>query len=220
MKRCDKCNVEINTDLNYCPLCFNEIEEGVSDTPKLYSVSTSKPKEIIKNHMTRKIFSIISLAVILTCVIINYLTKTPFWSGIVALGIVYLWILVRHTIMSSRSAFEKVFLQVFGILSILILSNYVSGGDWFVDYVLPSLMSLIIIILNMILFLSPRRKSFEVSFVIIEFFVIVSSIIFMCISTYNLLHLITLCVVGLSFVGLFIMDGKYLVKELTKKFHL
>ena len=220
MKHCDKCNVDINSDLNYCPLCFNEIDEGQLDTPKFYSVSSVKPTEIKKTHMTRKIFTIISLAVILTCCIINYLTKTPFWSGLVALGIIYLWIFVKHTIMSSRSAFEKVILQVVGIFAILILSNYVSGGGWFMDYVLPALMSLIIIVLNMILFVSPRRKTFEVSFLIIELFILIASIIFMCVRDFNILHLITLCFSGFSLVGLIIMDGKNVFRELSKKFHL
>ena len=220
MKHCDKCNVDVNSDLNYCPLCFNEIGNGDAEKPKLYSVTKEKPREIIKTHTTRKIFAIISIAVVLICAIINYLTLTPFWSGIVALSVVYLWIFVRHTIMSTRSAFEKILLQILGILAILILSNYVSGGGWFMDYVLPSLLSLVLIILNMILFISSRRKKHEVSFLIIEILIVIVSIIFMCICEFNLLHLISLCLAGLSIVGLIIMDGKNVFKELSKKFHL
>lgn len=220
MKHCDKCNVDVNTDLNYCPLCFNEISTGNLDTPKLYSVTKDKPREIIKNHTTRKVFAIISIAIILACAMINYLTATPFWSGLVALGVVYLWILVRHTIMSSRSPFEKVVLQVLGVLAILILSNHVSGGGWFMDYVLPSLLILVLVILNMILFVSKKRNHYESSFLIIELLILVASIIFMCICEYNLMHLITLSLTGLSVIGLIIMDGKNVFKELTKKFHL
>ena len=93
MKHCDKCNVDINSDLNYCPLCFNEITNNADEKcAKLYSVTKEKPTEIIKTHTTRKIFAIISLAVILACGIINYMTGTPCWSALVALGVLYLWI--------------------------------------------------------------------------------------------------------------------------------
>ena len=221
MKHCDKCNVDINSDLNYCPLCFNEITENTEEKgSKLYSITADKPKEIIKTHTTRKIFAIISIAVALTCGLINYMTHTPFWSGLVMLGIIYLWILVRHTIMSSRSPFEKVVLQVLGVLAILILSNHVSGGGWFMDYVLPSLLIFVIAVLNMILFVSKKRRVYESSFLIIQLLIIIASVIFMCICDFNLLHLITLCITGLAVVGLVIMDGKNIFKELSKKFHL
>jgi large subunit ribosomal protein L29 len=58
--KADKCNVDINSNLDYCPLCFNGIK-GEEESAKLYSVSTEKPREIkkrqisklnLKNHLT------------------------------------------------------------------------------------------------------------------------------------------------------------------------
>lgn len=221
MKHCDKCNVNVNSELDHCPLCFNQIS-GDGNTPGLYNVSSSKPKEIQKSHKTRKVLFLISLAVVLTSGLINYLSRTPFWSGIVGLSVLYLWILVKHTIMSSRNAFEKIALQVLGILSILIITNHVSGGEWFLDYVFPALLCFVIFTLNMILFISKRRKSFEISFLIIELIILIISIIFMSIDvcTFKTLHLVVLVASAFSIVGIVVMDGKNLLQEITKKMHL
>ena len=221
MKHCDKCNVDVNSTLDYCPLCFNAIEGEVTE-PSQYSVSKTKPKEIIKSHTTRKVFFLISLAIVSVCALINYLSKTPFWSGIVCFGIIYLWILVRHTIMSDRNVFEKVFLQVVGIVAVLVMTNHVSGGGWFLEFVLPALLSFVVITLNMILFISNRRRSYEISFLIIEFLILISSII--CALTqvceFKTMHIITILISAFSMVGIIVMDGKNLWHEISKKMHL
>ena len=221
MKHCEKCNVEVNTKLDYCPLCFNNLS-GESKEPKIYEATKDKPREIIKSHKTRKIFILISLAVITICALINYFTETPLWSGIVALGILYLWILVKHTIASDRNVFEKIFLQVVTIIGLLILTNYVSGGGWFLDYVFPSLLCFVVLVLDFILMISNKRRNYEISFLIIELLVLVASIVFVCINVleFKLLHIITLTLTALSIVGLLIMDGKNIFQEISKKVHI
>ena len=221
MKHCDKCNVNVNSTLDYCPLCFNKID-GEHTEPSQYSVTKNKPKEIIKSHTTRKIFFLISLAVISVCGVINYLTNTPFWSGIVGLSIVYLWVFVKHTIMSDRSVFEKVLLQIVSMVALLMLTNDVSGGGWFWEYVLPALLSFVVITLNMIMFISKKRKNYEISFVIIDAIILIFSIVCLCIEVYQFktLHIITTLVSAFSIVGIVVMDGKNLFQEISKKFHL
>ena len=221
MKHCEKCNVEVNTKLDYCPLCFNNLS-GESTEPKIYEASKDKPREIIKSHKTRKIFILISLAIITVCALINYFTETPLWSGIVALGILYLWILVKHTIASDRNVFEKLFLQVITIIGLLILTNYVSGGGWFLEYVFPSILCFIVIVLDFILMISKKRKNYEISFLIAELLVLIASIVFVCIDAldFKLLHIITLAVTALSIVSLIVMDGKNIMQEISKKIHL
>lgn len=221
MKHCDKCNVNVNSTLDYCPLCFNKIE-GDSLEPSQYSVTKEKPKEITKSHTTRKIFFLISLAVVSVCALINYLSKTPFWSGIVCFSVIYLWILVRHTIMSDRNVFEKVFFQIVGLVAVLSITNYVSGGGWFADIVLPALLSFVVLTLNMILFISNRRRNYEISFLVIELFILIVSIIYSVIDvcSFTTVHLVTILISSFSMIGVMVMDGKNLWHEISKKLHL
>ena len=221
MKHCDKCNVDINTTHTHCPLCFNDIK-GENNTPLMFNESSSKPTEIQKSHHARKILLLISIAVIAVCAVINYLTETPFWSGIVAGSILYMWIFVKHTIMSHRSAFEKILLQVVTIIGLLCITNYISGGGWFLEYVLPALLTVVVVVLDFILFISKRRRQLQTSFILMEILVVILSIIFLLVNavSYKLMHIIALITAGLSILGIIIMDCKNLFQEISKKFHL
>ena len=221
MKHCEKCNVDVNTNHTHCPLCFNEIR-GENNTPLMYSVSGTKPTEIQKKHHARKILALISIAVIAICAVINYLTETPFWSGIVAASIVYVWIFVKHTIMSQRNTFEKILLQILAMVGLLLITNYVSGGGWFVPYVLPALLTIVVVVLDFMLFISKRRRQLQVSFILIEVLILILSIVFLLLKavTFKLIHMISLITAILSILGVIIMDGKNLFQEISKKFHL
>ena len=224
MKHCNSCNIDVNTELNYCPLCFNSIEETEKENkPNLYTVSQKKPTENINKHITRKVFLLISLAAILITATINYFTKGSPWAVLVFASIVYLWIFVKHTIMSHRHIFEKITLHFLGLLGILLASNYISGGGlWFLDYVLPSLFVIVLVMLNMMLFINKKRRMWEISFLIIELIVLIISIVFInigvCSST--ILYKISMLLAILCIAGIVIMDGKNLLQELRKNMHL
>lgn len=224
MKHCNNCNVDVNTSSNYCPLCFNALDDiNDNSQPKLLSESQKKPREIIKQHMVRKVFLLISLAAIIITMAINYFAKSSTqWSLLVFFGVIYLWILVKHTIMSNRHIFEKFFFQILGLLSILITSNYISGGGWFLEYVMPALFLAVLVILNMMLFVNPKRRYYEITFLIIELLLLIASIVFISTSycTFKILHWSTLLFSIISIAGIIIMDGRNLYQEVIKKFHL
>lgn len=223
MKHCNHCKIDVNSQSNYCPLCFNKMEENDIKKPNMLDISKEKPTTNIKNHMVRKVFLLLSLSAILITGFINYFTsKTP-WSLVIFFGIVYLWIFVKHTIMSNRHIFEKFALQFLGLVTILITSNYISGGGhWFVDYVLPSMFIMVLFVMNLMLFIHKKRRHFEISFLIFELFLLVACIIFVCIDycSFKTLYLISLIFSAISMAGIIIMDGKNLYQEIVKKFHL
>lgn len=123
--------------------------------------------------------------------------------------------------MSDRNVFEKVLFQVIGIVSVLLMTNHVSGGDWLAEYVLPALLSFVVITLNMVLFVSKRRKAYEMSFLIIELIVLIIAIVFTTLEyQFKTLHIITILISAFSIVGIIVMDGKNLFQEISKKLHL
>lgn len=224
MKHCNTCNVDVNTDNNYCPLCFNNLDEtDRSAEPKLLDVSKEKPTLITKTHMVRKVFLLLSLATMLVTGAINYFVGGTPWSLVIFASIVYLWIFVKHTIMSHRNMFEKILFHIVGIIGVLLASQYVSGGGlWFADYVLPSLLTTLLVVMNMMLFISKKRRMWEVSFLIVELLIMVISVVFICIDycSTTIIFKISMLLAILSMAGIIIMDGKNLYLELTKKMHL
>ena len=223
MKHCKICKVDVQTDKHYCPLCFNEMT-GNSKDKSLFLTNTSKETTNKKNYLATQILLFISLSVSIICGFINFLTYNGvLWSLVVGAGILYLWILIKHTIMSNRNAFERVFFQLFGIILIMVCTNIVSGkGDWLLNYVLPSLSIVTAIVLGFIMLCAKRRKNFLVSFLIIYVLLFIFSIVLLAckFDTFKLLNQINLMVTGLAILGEILLGYKTIKNELSKKLHL
>jgi len=224
MKHCNNCNVDVNTDSAFCPLCYNNLEStsGKQATP-LYDVCDKKPRSDVKSHFVLRLFTLISLCVIVGCVFINLLVKGRPWSLIVISSILYLWVLIRHTILSLRNTFEKVFLQLICISFILVSTSLMSvDKGWFLNYVLPSVLCAASLTLLMVLFCSSKRRLYLFSFFIIYLIMIIVGVIFWCtnFATYNLLYMICVVLNSLIVLGILLMDFKTIKSEFLKKFHL
>ena len=125
MKHCNNCNIDVNSDSSFCPLCYNNLEtkDAMESTP-LYELCEKKPRSDVKTYFITRLFTLFSLIIIGGCLFINFIVKGKPWSLIVVSSILYLWVLIRHTIMSLRNTFEKVFLQLCGIALILISTYF------------------------------------------------------------------------------------------------
>ena len=150
MKKCEHCGVEVNTENTNCPLCFLELNE-IENSKK--STDIFKPRVAENNKKNKsvlyKIFLFISIIAITVCVVTNLMTQIfPLWSLVVTIGIIYCWVLIYHTILSERSIFEKLFLQIGVIVGLLFTCEWISdGAKWMVDYVIPSISMAVILVL-------------------------------------------------------------------------
>ncbi len=223
MKHCKLCDVDVKTDKSYCPLCFNQLEGEIAENT-LYLTNTQKRTQNQKTYFTNKILLFLSLVVSIVCGFINFLTYNGvLWSLVVLAGVAYIWIFVAHTIMSNRGAFEKVFFQLAGLLAILISThNIAGGGDWLINYVVPSLAIITTVTLVMISLINKRRKSFISGFLVLYFLMMITSIVLIAcdFDTFKILNEINLLVTALAILGTTIFGFKTIKNEISKKLHL
>lgn len=225
MKHCKYCNVDVSTTENYCPLCYNTLEGENNGTIDFYQ----KRRENETKHKTRyliyKIFLLISIAIISTCIFINVITyesAPTLWSLLVGVCVVYLWILVPHTIISKRSIFEKILFELIGAISIVYVCNILSNGTWLVEYVLPSMQIATVGVLSMIQLISKEKYRYIFPFFFIYAILFVTSIIMVAtkVDTFGLINEINMILSGIAIVGTLIFGHKTLKTEISKKFHL
>lgn len=223
MKRCEHCNVDVATTHDTCPLCFRELvdKDGV-ESLDMYKEKPVKP--VIKHRVLLiKIFLFLSIITSVTCLTINLMVKAiPMWSLLVIVGIVYCWVLICHTILSKRSIFEKMLLQIGVVVGLLFICEWVAAGSkWMVDYVIPSI-SMVAILVLFILSQALKFHKGVLSFFIMTIILIILSgclLIFKA-TTYNLLNIIVLLEGALSIVGMLLFSGSVLKTEFSKKFHV
>ena len=223
MKRCSHCNVDVNTHLKTCPLCYNELVDDGNEVQEIF-----KPREFENNKkdakkIVGKLFLFLSIITIIVCVTINLMVKTiPLWSLLVTLGIIYVWVLVAHTIISKRSIFEKLVLQIGTLTGLLFACEWVANGKpWMVDYVFPSI-SIAIIVVLFVLELSLKNHQGLASFFIMNFILtVVSGILLLCkVPKFTLLNVVTVIIGSVAFIGVILFSGSALKTEMSKKFHI
>ena len=223
MKHCSICKVEVDTSQDYCPLCYNHLAEVEPKTTPEMFVMSKKDAPKSKKIMVAKIFLFISFAAILSCVYINIATKTIAWSAVVCLSIVYLWVLVAHTIISRDTPFRKVLFQLLAVAALLNATNQIfSSNDWLTVYVYPSLAMLVTLVLTMITLCSKSRKKYLFSFCSIFVILLVVSVLFIVLKLgdFKLLNTINImfqCVIIFAYI---LFGGKPLFSEASRKFHL
>ena len=135
----------------------------------------------------------------------------------------YLWILISHTILSKSSAFEKIIYQIIGVASILISTEVVAGeSPVLINYIVPSLSTVAVVVLAMINMISRKRKSFTLSFFIIYILLSLIPIITLAFKLleYKLLMQINLLLLIITITGTLILGYKTIKSEISKKFHL
>ncbi len=144
MKHCDKCNVDIQTNQKYCPLC-HQILEGENENIKQEIYPEYIPINRAVLPLTKKIMLFITVVTILSLSLINlftYQSNPSLWSLIPIGATLYFWTVVRYGILSTQNiAFKLAFLTTILLIILnLIDQNYTqdpSSKGWALNYVTP-----------------------------------------------------------------------------------
>ena len=223
MKRCEHCNVDVATTHDTCPLCFRELVDiGGRETPDLFK--EKQPKPVIKHRVLLiKIFLFLSIIAAASCLTVNLMVKPiPMWSLVVIVSILYCWVLICHTILSERSIFEKLLLQIGVVVGLLFLCEWVAaGGKWMVDYVIPAISMSAILVLFILSQALKYHKGVLSFFIMTIILVLLSGALLLFKATsFKLLNIIVLLEGALSLLGMILFSGGVLKTEFSKKFHV
>ncbi len=224
MKHCKYCNIDVDTSNDFCPLCFNHLEEVNSSYEQFYTPRLKNETADRKKHFITKLFLFLTICSIVICFFINFLTDFKIkWFLVVTFGIIYVWVLVAHTIMSTQSAFKKIFLQLISIIALLYFTEQVAEPhDWLLQYVYPSISFTVVAVICLILFIDKNRNDKILGFATIILLMGIGSLLFIIfkLSPFVLLNFINCILCGLTIIGILIFGNHAIKQELSKKLHL
>lgn len=155
MKKCPKCLVEVKSNRRTCPLC-GQMLEGEGTTQPTYPSYQPITKQI---NLMLRIILFITLVAGLTSLLINVLTYVDtWWAAYVILGLIYMWIVIKSTILSHRNVAKKLLIQMIALSLIVIAVEKISkSSGWALDYVVPSICGLTTIAI-IILIMSKKMR--------------------------------------------------------------
>lgn len=223
MKRCKYCNAEVDTEKTFCPLCFNHLEGSAESAEGLYTLREKNETSARTSLFLVKLFLFLSFVTVVVCTVVNILTEPKIgWFWVVIWGIVYLWVLIAHTILSKRSAFRKVFLQVLTIVVLLYFAEKLSLRSWLFSYVYPGIGLAVITVLAMVSFISEKRGELCLGFAITILLLGAGSIAILIFNaaSFKLLNVINVISSFVALIGYILFGFGAMKNEFAKKWHL
>ncbi|QLY40895.1 hypothetical protein HF295_08515 [Hujiaoplasma nucleasis] len=141
MKYCNKCEITIKTNHEFCPLCHQTLEttksEEVIEKYPTYEGNLRPVKSLLK-----KIMLFLSTTSIVILVILNIITGLEqLWALIPIGSILFFWIFMTVGILSRHNIASKLFfLTIVTILFLYMVDELSFSEGWALDYVAPLLL--------------------------------------------------------------------------------
>ncbi len=135
MKKCVSCNVNIENNLQNCPLC-NAKTEAISDE---YVNGYPNVKRTYVYELICKILLYFSIAGSLVCIVINnYVSRENPWSLISIVGQFYLYFSMKYILRKNRFIPIFILIQIVLIgVVVLVIDFSVGWKGWSVNFVIP-----------------------------------------------------------------------------------
>lgn len=167
MKECPRCQVQILTNRMTCPLCTAVLKTSSKEaTFKPSKFPPYMSSDAIKRNFVLRLLLFISIVVGGISLLINLLLiETGLWSLVVISGIIYLWILIKYTIMTNynislRLLFQAIAVTIFVFAIerfIPLLTKEPASRRWSLEYVMPFVMIATSLSITMLIFIRPLK---------------------------------------------------------------
>lgn len=220
MSFCDKCGVEVEETLHYCPLCGRCVNEQASNTPSLYPTDQAWKKNRL---LAINLFKILLMIAVLAAGLIDiFLLKRVylFLHTLFPALLIYFSILLPIKNRWSLSNQNNVFL-ILAVIYLIWLEWFTPTKGWALPYVIP-LTLLASSVYNALVIVLRRYNRFEHLLILITS-ALLSIAVFITnfakgFVTWPIISAFSATIGLLLFVV--ILNRKKVKNELAKKFHI
>ncbi|WP_010096418.1 DUF6320 domain-containing protein [Ornithinibacillus scapharcae] len=222
MNYCHNCGVLIEHVT--CPLCHRKVANP-TDTIKDNLYPEYREMAIKKGYsFIRRIVTFISIVIISTCLLINFLVSpNHLWALYIVGAVIYLYVSINHTVYSFAHTGSKIVGQVISFSIMVILIDITSGFQrWSVNFVIPFLIITATLLITIIILFKRMRwqeyVGFILAMIVMGFLPIglyisgIATTLWACAIT-SLYALLTL-------IGMLTFSNKTFKEEFVRRFHI
>ncbi len=215
MKHCPHCDISVEGEGQFCPLCQNELTgEG---TPDMWPHAV----KLRKQSLLFKLQLFISVAAALICASLDFLMGfhgRAHWSLLVLACVTAVQLTIRHIFKTWYNLSRAVTISVVYV-SILLVAIFLYAGYWevFLLYVLPILWT-VLMITDLILVLVDKSGNAMV-YLLLVFLVniLFYGIVFSIRKEVHIVWSICLTITAVALLALAIFRGKGMLREIQKR---
>lgn len=221
MKTCEKCKISVPDPKRRCPLCQGMLSGGDgTETDTFPQIPT-----IYRQYsLYFRLLILVSVAAGLISVMVNLLLpQTGWWSLIVVLGILCMWIPLWTAIRKKSNISKNIIWQAF-LLSVLIAGwdGFTGWHRWSVNFVIPAICISAMLGIAIVGKVMHQRAEDYIIYLLIDIvFGLVPLVFFLTgLATVGWLCLISVVISGLCLTSVFLFSEINVFQELKKRFHL
>lgn len=226
MKRCNKCNVEVNSIRKTCPLCLSVLEFDDKEYEKRYPTPKFLPT---KKSLLLRILSFLSIVGIFVSVVVNIMTYDEgenLWSVIVMFNVGYFWLLVKSTFKKAGNIPVRLVVQTIAISLLVYVIDIFTGSEgssgWALNYVIPFItMASLLSIVSLSIGNKQRYINHFPHILTAIFLGIIPTILYWIGWIVILWPALSAALFSVStFVGMIVIGDKDTKEEIKKRFHI
>lgn len=228
---CPHCHINIDCVTDVCPICHTPISTNDSNYLAYPQKQQKKLRFFTKKPSFDLIYAIVAFFLFIASIIINQFFGTQInWFWAVGVSFLYIYLLVRHTILSSMTVFAKVFVQAFMIFLLMWLAKHyvtilhpsVDAINWLFEYALPTILVASMLSINIATAITYKKDySLVTGAILFAFLSFVPIILFAFNVIENWIYSTICAIFGLtSIVVPFIISPKKVLNEFKRKYHL
>lgn len=221
MKQCKQCNINIEENLDYCPLCASLLSGDDTGCVQSY------PKTITffrKYNLVLRILIFLSIVASVICLVVNWQFPTsPYWSLLVVGGIIYCWAATMISIKKGYNSGMNIWIQMLVSSVFVLLVDLLLGFHrWSLSIAIPT----ICIVGNIAMIIMMIIRHFDLKDFII--YILASCLYGMIPLIFFLLNWVDIkwiCLSSAAFslivlIGAFVFADRKTKLELKKRLHL
>lgn len=223
MKECNKCKIKIETHQSYCPLCHQTLTGSTKE-----DFIEPYPKKEHIDHIPKRtidIFFYIGITVIIILGVINLTTwKFGFWSLIPIGATIYIFTLIRFSILSRVNSMKRINITSIFLFLILLFINFTTNLEdfWSVNYILPSIIMTnnFTILLVMLIRNKPFKEYVLTLLLLVLFSLVPLATYYVGFSNVVIMPILTITQGTLILLFMLIFYPRILKDVLQKTFHI
>lgn len=219
MKNCPVCNIKVGGNLDFCPLCQNELTGEQTEARCFFPPEI----ELRKKSTIYKVQLFSSVAAVIIGFILDFLIGihlSVHWSIISAAGIIAAQIVIKRLLRKSAVLIDFIInITVWSVILLLLFSHYLNFMNFTFNYILPSICIALVCSLFGFFLFDKKGKVFPYLITVIVLSIAFPAFLILK-GIKNNLWDISLMTGLVSLAGLIIFRGSKLVNELHKRFHM
>jgi len=219
MSKCNLCRVDVLDATQVCPLCKSIIAPDALAKNRYPAVRIRLQRLALANN----IYLFLALCAEAILLFINGMTTPDFWWSVIpGVALLYVYLVLRYAIQGRSGYRSKILvLALLAILSTIAIDVVIGYKGWSVDYVLPSGIAAVDVIILICMIVNHRNWQ---SYIIWQLFMILCSLLPVVLYLTGLEHNRYLAFVPLAaslalFLGTLIIGDRRARLELSRRFH-